>query len=175
MATSASDDDSDYGYDFTTEDEELIADIVDRVQRSSQATPAPPAPVPVSAVPPPSTFAPDYSPPPSVIAALQGLTDDDLAFDIGELESDFAPSHYYAQPSTVPSHPDIARDDVSDPGQRRLSPSVAGDHEVGVASWASEAKAHHTPTVVGPTVGPADVRYPDSEFRSTPYRYKCSN
>ena len=162
MATSASDSDSDYGYDFTAEEEELLADIVDGLSRSLQGPPVPPAP----AVAPPSTSAPNNSPPPSVLAALQGLTEDDLAFDIGELEPDFAPTHYIAQ-----RPPDIARDDVAGPSKRSLSPSIAGDHEVGLASYVSEVKAHHIPTVVSPT----DVRYPDSEFVPTPCCYKCSN
>lgn len=167
MATSASDSDSDYGYDFTAEEEELLADIVDGLSRSLQGPPVPPAP----AVAPPSTSAPNNSPPPSVLAALQGLTEHDLAFDIGELEPDFAPTHYIAQPSKVPSPPDIARDDVAGPSKRSLSPSIAGDHEVGLASYVSKVKAHRTPTVVSPT----DVRYPDSEFVPTPCCYKCSN
>lgn len=164
--TSSNDDSSDYGYDFTAEDEQLIADIVDRVSRSSEATPAPPAP----AVAPPSTSAHDNSPPQSVIAALQGITEDDLAFDIGELEPHIAPIQSFAKPSTVPSPLDAAIGDVSGPVKRRFSPSVAGDHQIGLASYVSGVKAHHTPTAVRP-----DIRYPDSEFSSTPYCYKCSN
>ncbi|KAK3389627.1 exonuclease V [Podospora didyma] len=161
------DSDSDYGYNFTASDEELLSAIVDSVspppkpkvqssrhqRRSYQQGRKPaPAPTPTGApVPPPAVSS-------AVNDALAYLSDDDLTFDIAELVPNVKPAHSHGPRTTenvveAPAVRDCARE-----GKRKLSPAVpTQNHEL--ASFITKTNPRSTPTMV--TTTNADVRYPD--------------
>ncbi|KAM7214209.1 Exonuclease V domain containing protein [Rhypophila decipiens] len=151
---SDSDSDSSYGYDFTAEDEELITVLVDRVARSPQ--PTQPAPslqnlASISASPVPTSVL-------AVDPALEDISEDDLDFDLAELEASFAtnlPPAPNRAPSLFPS--EVIRDDLPGSNKRRLSPSITRDLEDGHSAWAAKSKPHTEPAAAGPP----DVNYPD--------------
>ncbi|KAK3324070.1 exonuclease V [Cercophora scortea] len=188
-ASSYSDSDSDYGYDLSLEDEELLCGIIDSISPPSSAAAAPSKSTSKSsykttttATPNATAPNPDSIPVPAsrpitaisakaVVAAelaLQNLTEDDLAFDISELEPEpeLETSYYYRdEPDPEIVDPVPRRQSLS--SKRRLSPSVAED-DAGLASFISRTKAKSTPTVVPDP----EVIYPDlsralSEAEST--------
>lgn len=153
---SDSDSDSSYGYDFTAEEEELISALVDKVSRSPHPPPAPTT----SLVQFASRSASPYQPSePAADPALLDIHEDDVDFDLAELESSFAANIYPAALPPISVYPqNPVRDDVSSSNKRRLSPS-ASDLGDGYSSLAAKTKPHQDPTAVRQ----ADVQYPDSK------------
>ncbi|KAK3319018.1 exonuclease V [Apodospora peruviana] len=143
MANRAPDSDSsDYGYDLTAEEEDDISAIVDHIARSSSQQPAP-------------------TPAPPVESALHGITEEDLSFDISELESETLYTHNAPDPEPVAgsSQPGTPRGPTAGtgPNDRRLSPSVSGDSVAHLAPFVQKTKPRSMPTAIGS----ASVRYPD--------------
>ncbi|KAK3687403.1 exonuclease V [Podospora appendiculata] len=187
MATSwsgsYSDSNSDYGYDLSLEDEELLCGIIDSISPlSSVAAPTrskfkTTSKTTTVASPDVIPAAPDAIPVPvsrpiraistkaAVVAelALENLTEDDLAFDISELEPETSYCRYESDPEIVDKVP--RRQSFS--SKRRLSPSVAED-DAGLASYVSRTKAKSTPTVVpDPEISYPDLSRALSEAEST--------
>ncbi|KAM7186177.1 Exonuclease V - a 5' deoxyribonuclease domain containing protein [Naviculisporaceae sp. PSN 640] len=152
---SDSDSDSSYGYDFTAEDEELISALVDRVARSPQPPRAPALLQNLAS----TSASPAQTSAPVVDPALLDISEDDLDFDLAELESNFTVNPH---PPAIPPKPAVLvdesiSDDVPNSNKRRLSPSLTRDLEDGHSSLAAKTKPHHPAT----PVDYPNVQYPD--------------
>jgi exonuclease V len=184
MAGSASDSGSEYAYDLTASDEEVLWAIVDRLStvspRQSRPVPAsPPTLAPPTNFSTParnttilssSPFSPNFDPDASLAIeeTIAAITDDDLSFDISELNED--DDAYGHSQGAVP-----VRDEGSHSGtprwQRgRLAPSVA-ETDRDLASFVSKTKPRSMPTLLP---GP-DVRYPDCELFAAHHSPQSSN
>lgn len=142
MAGFTGESDSEYEYDLTVSDEELLCATVDRL-----SSPVPPqSRGPSQNALPSSPFSSSLDPDATLAIdeTLAAITDDDLTFDISELDADPSPSH--------------GRDAeyVHGPRSRKLAPSVSGSDDE-LASFVSKTKPRSMPTLLP---GP-DVRYPD--------------
>lgn len=185
MADFTSDSESDYGYDLTTSDEEQIWTVIDELapaspqNRPAPAVPESPTPRTNSSAPARNTVAsspsdpdinPDFDPDASLVEeVVAAITDDDLSFDVTELQEDNDDAYgqgqgaaYVQQSATCNSTPSSY--------DRRLAPSVAGD-DVGLASFVATAKPRSMPTLLP---GP-DVSYPDCELSPAASLRKSSN
>lgn len=165
MAGFASDSDcsSDYGYDLTASDEELLLAIVD--QLSPVAPPRQSRPGPLTPARRSDTFAPSIPARRSVLVntspdanadatlaideTIAAISDEDLTFDISELDE--PPADHVGASSRPGSAERQSR--------RRLAPSVSADRS-GLSSFVSKTKPRSIPTLLP---GP-DVRYPDCEI-----------
>lgn len=170
MAGRAFGSDSEYGYDLTGSDEELLLAIADRLspaspqQRPAPATPATPAPrSKASTLARTAVASTPYSPDLNshailaVDETLAAIGDDDLSFDISELDD--AAFDRGQRPEQSPAQEQvrhISRASTVERHSRRLAPSVSGSHD-GLSSFVSKTKPRHIATLLP---GP-DVRYPD--------------
>ncbi|KAL2129325.1 hypothetical protein VTI74DRAFT_7934 [Chaetomium olivicolor] len=177
MAGFASDSDSSYGYDFTASDEELLLAIADRlspVLPQSRPTPAtltrpatPATPVrrnttlksdsvnsarnAAQSTPFASQFDPDATL--AIEETIAAIDDDDLTFDVSELDPHGTPIHGQGP---AYAHEVIYNNQQPKNRNRRLSPSVSDDGD-DLSSFVSKTKPRSLPTLLP---GP-DVRYPD--------------
>lgn len=177
---SGSGSDTDYSYDLTVSDEELLLAITDRLSPvSPQSKPAPPTPsTPVrrfnSNAPTPSTYAISSSPfmPLDPVATqavdntIAALSDDDLSFDISELQDDGSPS---SGRGNLPSH-GRPRGGFTYNHIGKLAPAVTR-HDGDLASFVSKTKPRSMPTLLP---GP-DVVYPDRRYRTAACSSYASN
>ncbi|KAK4153006.1 exonuclease V [Chaetomidium leptoderma] len=177
MAGFASDSDSDYGYDLTVSDEEQLWAVVDRLSRvSPQSRPAPAIPatparrtntsaLATNAIAC-SPFSPDLDPDATLTVeeTLAAITDDDLSFDLSELQDDdddddaYGDGHGYGHgQAAAQMHDDLPRSRSPErQNSRRLAPEVArGDRSL--ASFVTKTKPRSMPTLLP---GP-DISYPD--------------
>jgi exonuclease V len=189
MAGFASDSGSEYAYDLTTSDEEVLWAIVDRLStvsprqsrpiQANRQTPAPPTnfatPARNAAIISSSPSSPDFDPDASLAIeeTIAAITDDDLSFDISELNEHDAYGH--SQGAAL-GHDAVSRSSSastsSAPGwqNRKLAPSVArADRDL--ASFVSKTKPRSLPTLLP---GP-DVRYPDCKLLASPRLRRSSN
>ncbi|KAJ4289428.1 hypothetical protein N0V88_006908 [Collariella sp. IMI 366227] len=188
MAGFASDSDDSYGYDFTASDEELLCAAADRLSsvsplfrpnratlttlatQTTQTTPATPAPrsrtqnantfSPTTSAIWNTPFASQFSPDATLAIedTIAAIDDDDLTFDISELDQDDshdtpsrAQSAAYAL--TRLAH---ASQPTSNNVSRKLAASVSDNH-AGLFSFAANTKATPSAALLP---GP-DVSYPD--------------
>ena len=174
-----SDSDSDYGYDLTASDEELLVAIVDRLSSvSPQSRPGPATAAPHSdaaaAISIPaydgaasrfSASAPSNSPAReahtshAVQDAIAALAEHDLDFDSSELEDNAAPSD--RQPAA--HGPGIARGSTAAARSHKLTPA-APRRDGDLSSFVSQTRPRHVPTLLP---GP-DVSYPDCKLPAAP-------
>ncbi len=195
MAGFVSDSGSEFNFDLTASDEELLWAAADRLSspapqsqlqpKSRQAPDAPATPAtPATPAPrrnttqhafPSSPFSPRD--PDAILVveeALAAISDDDLSFDVSELleEEHQSPTRHgqhsqHGQHRQVAAHGQysIARSRSPEGQSRRLAPSVART-DGDLASFVSKSKPRSMPTLLP---GP-DVQYPDctlfSAFRS---------
>ncbi|KAK4240535.1 exonuclease V [Achaetomium macrosporum] len=162
---SGSDSETDYGYDLTASDEELLFAIADRLSAESPrsrpvpATPATPAPRSNSSALArnaisPTSFSPGFDPDESqaIDDTIAAITDDDLTFDISELQDDDVNSSGQGATDAF----ELARGSTAENQSRRLIPSVSKDDD-NLGSFVSKTKPRTMPTLLP---GP-DVIYPD--------------
>jgi len=181
MAGFASDSGSDYGYNWTASDEEVLFAVADRLStlsppsRSATTTPATPA---APATPAPrrnaardvilsSPFSPELDPDATLAIeeTLAAISDDDLSFDLSELQEDDSPRP--AQGATH-GHYRVSRSSTPERQNTRLAPSVAG-HDRHLASFVSKTKPRSMPTLLAdPDIRYPDVRYPDCKLLLAP-------
>lgn len=169
MAGFASDSGSEYSYGWTASDEEFLFAAADHLSavsphsRSAANTLATPA---TPATPAPrrnttrgtilsSPFSPELDPDATLAIeeTLAAISDDDLSFDLSELQEDDSPRP--AQ-GPAPNHYRASRSSTPEGQNRRLAPSVPSDDRC-LASFVSKTKPRSMPTLLP---GP-DVRYPD--------------
>jgi exonuclease V len=172
MAGFWSDSGSDYSLDLTASDEERLWAIVDRLpavsplqSRPAPATPATPArPTNIST---PATnpiasspFSPDLDPDATLAIqeAIAAISDDDLSFDISELQEDDASPHGQG---AAQLHDGPSRSSTPESQNRRPSPSVTGDN----GHLASLLTGTNPRSMRALLPGP-DVDYPDCKLFS---------
>ncbi len=211
MAGFDSDSDGGFEYLLTASDEEKVWAEVDRLSpvapKSRPAATstvfstsrAPTTPTPRRSTAPPargnallsSPFSPNLDPD-AVLAVeetLAALTDDDLSFDISELQDDDDASPPHGQGASPPLPRDILRTSSRSNSSRstssgssnngsiparqpntRLAPVIARNARH-LASFVAKSKPRSTPTLLP---GP-DVRYPDCTLSRHPCLRKSSN
>ncbi|KAK3352610.1 exonuclease V [Lasiosphaeria hispida] len=170
MASFVSDSDSDsYGYNLTASDEENLFALIDSISSPAPTPASAPTPAPTSASTSIRAQAPTASPYAAngagsatsldsylnaaiaVNEALENITEDDLSFDLSEIEPETTFSHGSGSETGVA----IARD-YAPPTKRRYSPSVPSDN-ASVASFISQTKSRSAPRLLASQ----DIRYPD--------------
>ncbi|KAL2190101.1 hypothetical protein L209DRAFT_679542 [Thermothelomyces heterothallicus CBS 203.75] len=167
MAGFVSDSGSEYGYDLTASDEERLFAIADRLSGlSPQLRPAPAGPAPqvnhASTTPARNAIASGQSAPeldPDTSFAIEetiaAITDDDLSFDISELQDDVDAGR--GQGSVhVQGRRRRSRDSTPESSHWKLAPSVSDGHGH-LASFISGTKPRSMPTLLPDP----EVRYPD--------------
>ncbi|KAL2176888.1 exonuclease V [Thermothelomyces heterothallicus CBS 202.75] len=167
MAGFVSDSGSEYGYDLTASDEERLFAIADRLSGlSPQLRPAPAGPAPqvnhASTTPARNAIASGQSAPeldPNTSFAIEetiaAITDDDLSFDISELQDDVDAGR--GQGSVhVQGRRRRSRDSTPESSHWKLAPSVSDGHGH-LASFISGTKPRSMPTLLPDP----EVRYPD--------------
>ncbi|KAK3934662.1 exonuclease V [Diplogelasinospora grovesii] len=165
MATHAldsdSNSDSDYGYDLTAEEEHLVSALVEDIpplaaapavrghsttppswESQAGSTSSPPKTIEVAAV---------SGLPTDVVEALDDLDENDLSFDISELE----------EPNAGYSHGPEPSEEGGPQGERKLSPFVSRDANSGLASFVFKTRPRSFPTTTLAEADEADVSYPD--------------
>ena len=166
MSSFGSDSDSDsYGYDLTAEDEEELIALTDSI--------SPPAPAPRRVPASTSSLAVNYarrsvpsfsasvlsldSELDAAIAAdetVEDITDDDLNFDLAELDANAIYSHASrAETGVAPARR------RSFPPKRRPPPSSAGSDNASLASFVSRSRPRFVPI----SLANSEIRYPDRE------------
>lgn len=179
MAGFASDSGSEYSYGWTASDEEFLFAAADRLSavsplsRSASTTAARPAIPATPATPAPrrnttrgailsSPFSPELDPDATLAIeeTLAAISDDDLSFDLSELQDDDSPRP--AQ-GAARGHYRVSRSSTPERQSRRLAPSVPSDDRR-LASFVSKTKPRSMPTLLP---GP-DVRYPDCKLPPAP-------
>jgi exonuclease V len=163
-SSSGSASDSDYGEDLTLSEADLLmeafAERFAPVSPLSRPAPTAPAPRPSGSTPAParntqtpSPFSPILDPDASqaVEETVAALSNDDLAFDVSELQ-DATPSGRQGDPHKQ----ELPRGGLAEKHNRRLAPSVS-EHDDDLGSFVSKTKARSMPTLLP---GP-DVIYPD--------------
>ncbi len=170
MAGFVSDSGSEYDFDLTVSDEELLCAAADRLaevspgqsqarvnRRPAPAIPATPTPRRTTTTHPfpSSPFSPDLDPDAALAVeeAIAAISDDDLSFDLSELQDDFTESPRLDHGQHGQG---ISRGSTSERRNRRLAPSVASS-STGLASFVSKTKARSVPALLPDS----DVRYPD--------------
>ena len=175
MAGFASDSGSEYDFDLTVSDEELLCAAADRLaevspQPQARVNPRPAPAIPATPAPrrtttrhplPSSPFSPNLDPDATfaVEEAIAAITDDDLSFDLSELQDDdFDESPRHGQHGQHGLHRQgiISRGSAPEGRNRRLAPSVASAG-AGLASFVSKTK----PRAVLALLPDPDVSYPD--------------
>ncbi|KAL2256967.1 hypothetical protein VTK26DRAFT_835 [Humicola hyalothermophila] len=172
MAGFLSDSDSQYGYDLTVSDEELLLSIVDNIAPVSPQTDKPISPPAVAATPTPARngnaasfsspvpFDPDLDPDASIAIdeTVAAISDDDLSSDFSDFERNDPHSH-----GQRPVH-DVARSSATKiTDSRRLAPFVPR-HQKHISSFVTKTKPRSLPSLLP---GP-DVSYPDPISDSRP-------
>jgi exonuclease V len=163
---SDSDSGTDYSLDLTASDEELLWAIVDRLPPvSPQSQPAPATPAtparPTNTSTPArnpiasSPFSPDLDPDATLAIqeAIDAITDDDLSFDISELQEDDAPPD--GQGAAL-LHDGPSRSSTPERQNRIPSPSVTGDN-----GHPPSFLTRTNPRSVRASLPGPDVDYPD--------------
>ncbi|KAK0715280.1 exonuclease V [Lasiosphaeris hirsuta] len=197
MASFVSDSDSDsYGYDLTASDEEHLFTLIDSISSPDARTPAPtlaPTHAPTSGSAPTRALAPTHSPHAAngtertasldsylnaVIAVnetLESITEDDLSFDLSEIEpeatetTETTGSHSHGSGSGSGTGVAVARD-YAPLAKRRYSPSVPSD-SASVASFVSQTKSSSTLRLLPSQ----DVRYPDLSRALSDVKKACES
>ena len=176
MADFTSDSGSDYGYDLTTSDEEQVWSVIDELAPASpQNRPAPANSSThtrnqIASSPFDPNNNPDFDPDASLVEeAVAAITDDDLSFDVTELQEDNDDAYGQGQGAAYVQR-SATRNGTPDSYDRRLAPSVPGD-DTGLASFVATTKPRPMPTLLP---GP-DVSYPDRELFPAASLRKSSN
>ena len=170
MAGFASDSGSEYDFDLTVSDEELLCVVADRLaevspgQSQARVNPRPAPAIPATPTPrrttkrhpvPSSPFSPELDPDAALAVeeAIAAISDDDLSFDLSELQDDFeeSPRHGHGQHGQGSS-----RGGTSEGRNRKLAPSVASAG-AGLASFVSKTTARSVPALLPDQ----DISYPD--------------
>jgi exonuclease V len=158
---SGSDSETDYGYDLTASDEELLFAIADRLStesppsRPTPATRAPrsnPSVLGRNIIPPLSSNASDPDEGQAIDETIAAITDDDLTFDISELQDDDVNSSDQGATDAF----ELARGSTTENQSRRLTPSVSREDDA-LGTFVSKTRPRTMPTLLP---GP-DVVYPD--------------
>jgi exonuclease V len=162
---------SDYSLDLTASDEERLWAIADRLSPvlpqsrpapATPATPARPTPIPALARNPiaSSPFSPELDPDATLTIqeAIDAITDDDLSFDISELQEDDASPHGQG---VAHLHDGASRSSTPEGQNRRPSPSVTGDNGQPASFLARTNPRSMWALRPGP-----DVDYPDCKLCS---------
>ncbi|KAH6632269.1 exonuclease V a 5' deoxyribonuclease-domain-containing protein [Chaetomium tenue] len=162
MADFTSDSGSDYGYDLTTSDEEQVWAAIDELapaspqNRPAAANSSTHTRNQIASSPFDPNSDPDFDPDASIVEeVVAAITDDDLSFDVTELQEDNDDTYGQGQ-GTAYVQQSATRNGSPDSYDRRLAPSVAGD-DTGLASFVATTKPRPMPTLLP---GP-DVSYPD--------------
>ncbi|KAL2193622.1 exonuclease V [Corynascus similis CBS 632.67] len=173
MAGFDSESGSEYGYDLTASDEERLFAIADRLSElSPRARPAPVALAPEANVSTPvratfdsSQLSPEFDSEISFVIeeTIAAITDDDLSFDISELQDDVGEEHGQC-PAHVQNH--RPRNSTPDSHHSKFEPQVSSIGDDSLASLSSRTK----PRSVLALLPDPEVCYPDlsralSEFQ----------